>query len=259
MQRGLRDVLAAWSPAPLLFTSSSSAADARRDGQEQDQVPLMAAPFALSKSELSELAEDGHAPDISDVRHPAHVPTSTSSSSLPAAGSVFSGSQLSWLALYFVSNLSLTLYNKFVLVRFPFPYTLTALHALCGTVGGYVLMERGVFEPHALSLAESAVLAAFSVLYTVNIAVSNLSLGLVTVPVGASPTICALIRCSVLTCCVPIVPSGRACCDSHIRNGDLLRLPLDALHPAQDRLPPPRHRRRRLRVRPSLLLIMHAS
>lgn len=181
MQRGLRDVLASWS------TFASSSADARRD--VQDQVPLMAAPFTLSKSELSELAEDGHAPDIRDLRHPAHTPaasTSSSSSSSPAAAgtSVFSGSQLSWLALYFLSNLSLTLYNKFVLVRFPFPYTLTALHALCGTIGGYVLMERGVFEPRALSLSENAVLAAFSVLYTVNIAVSNLSLGLVTVPVS---------------------------------------------------------------------------
>lgn len=44
-------------------------------------------------------------------------------------------------------------------------------------------MERGMFEPRALSVSENAVLVAFSVLYTVNIAVSNLSLGLVTVPV----------------------------------------------------------------------------
>ena len=95
-----------------------------------------------------------------------------------------SGSQLTWLSLYFVSNLSLTLYNKGVLVRFPFPYTLTALHALCGSLGGYVLMENGVFDSRALSVSENLVLAAFSVLYTVNIAVSNLSLGLVTVPVS---------------------------------------------------------------------------
>lgn len=46
-----------------------------------------------------------------------------------------------WLVMYFLFNLSLTLYNKLVLVAFPFPYTLTAMHALCGSVGCYVLQE----------------------------------------------------------------------------------------------------------------------
>lgn len=103
---------------------------------------------------------------------------------VPQALSISSGSQFAWITLYFFSNLSLTLYNKIVLVHFPFPYTLTALHALCGSIGSYILMERGVFEPRQLSLQENIVLCAFSVLYTVNIAVSNLSLGLVTVPVS---------------------------------------------------------------------------
>lgn len=92
-------------------------------------------------------------------------------------------SQLAWLTLYFFTNLGLTLYNKMVLVRFPFPYTLTALHALCGSVGGYILIESEVFEPRKLTVRETVVMFGFSVLYTVNIAVSNLSLGLVTVPV----------------------------------------------------------------------------
>lgn len=50
-------------------------------------------------------------------------------------------SELFWLALYFLFNLGLTLYNKMVLVSFPFPYTLTAMHALCGSIGCYVLQE----------------------------------------------------------------------------------------------------------------------
>jgi len=96
----------------------------------------------------------------------------------------FYDSQPFWLALYFCLNLSLTLHNKLVLVRFPFPYTLTALHALCGSIGGYLLLESGAFVPAKLRRGDMAVLAAFSILYAVNIVVSNLSLQLVTVPVS---------------------------------------------------------------------------
>ncbi|KAJ9119303.1 hypothetical protein QFC24_005774 [Naganishia onofrii] len=87
-----------------------------------------------------------------------------------------------WLALYFTFNLGLTLYNKVVLVNFPFPYTLTGLHALSGCVGCYLALERGAYTPARLTSKENLIMAAFSVLYTVNIAVSNLSLQLVTVP-----------------------------------------------------------------------------
>ncbi|KAJ7178048.1 triose-phosphate transporter family-domain-containing protein [Mycena filopes] len=84
--------------------------------------------------------------------------------------------------MYFCFNLALTLYNKGVLVRFPFPYTLSALHALFGTIGGSLLARHGYFVPPRLNPREIAVLLAFSVLYAVNIVVSNVSLQLVTVP-----------------------------------------------------------------------------
>lgn len=87
-----------------------------------------------------------------------------------------------WLSLYFAFNLGLTLFNKIVLVNFPFPYTLTGLHALSGCLGCYVALERGAFTPARLTSKENMVMTAFSVLYTINIAVSNLSLQLVTVP-----------------------------------------------------------------------------
>ncbi|KAF9494338.1 TPT-domain-containing protein [Pleurotus eryngii] len=45
------------------------------------------------------------------------------------------------LFCYFSLNLLLTLYNKIVLVRFPFPYTLTAFHALAGTLGANLLVH----------------------------------------------------------------------------------------------------------------------
>ncbi|KAI0696517.1 triose-phosphate transporter family-domain-containing protein [Cytidiella melzeri] len=96
--------------------------------------------------------------------------------------SEFWKSQFTWLILYFTFNLLLTLSNKSVLTSFPFPYTLTALHTLCSTLGGLALRWRGFYVPKRLSGREEAALAAFSFLYGLNVAVSNVSLNLVTVP-----------------------------------------------------------------------------
>ncbi|KAH9929031.1 TPT-domain-containing protein [Epithele typhae] len=90
--------------------------------------------------------------------------------------------QLFWLAAYFAFNLGLTLYNKGVLVRFPFPYTLTAIHALFGAIGGAIFKRRRLYTPARLDVKAHAVLVAFSVLFSVNIAVSNISLHMVTIP-----------------------------------------------------------------------------
>jgi hypothetical protein len=95
-----------------------------------------------------------------------------------------------WLALYFFFNLSLTLYNKVVLVHFPYPYTVTALHALCGTIGGWSLLAQGFFVQKKLSASDNMALVMFSVLYAMNIAISNVSLHLVTVPVSIRSSRC---------------------------------------------------------------------
>ncbi|KII91715.1 hypothetical protein PLICRDRAFT_105382 [Plicaturopsis crispa FD-325 SS-3] len=100
----------------------------------------------------------------------------------PDAFSGFYDSQPFWLALYFFFNLGLTLYNKGVLVQFPFPYTLTAMHALCGSIGGHFFLSKRAFVPARLNTRDTVALGAFSVLYAINIVVSNLSLYLVTVP-----------------------------------------------------------------------------
>jgi hypothetical protein len=92
--------------------------------------------------------------------------------------------QAFWLTLYFALNLALTLYNKVLLVSFPYPYTLTAIHALFGLAGGTYLRLRNVYQPKSLCGSDHAVLVAFSILYSVNIAISNASLDLVTVPVS---------------------------------------------------------------------------
>ncbi|WVQ82526.1 hypothetical protein IAT38_004655 [Cryptococcus sp. DSM 104549] len=119
--------------------------------------------FPLTGKE-SHLGHHHNSPTV----HPAHVP--------------FTDSVGYWLGMYFFFNLGLTLFNKFVLVGFPFPYTLTGLHALSGCVGCYVALERGAFTPARLTQKENLILAAFSVLYTINIAVSNISLQLVSIP-----------------------------------------------------------------------------
>lgn len=90
--------------------------------------------------------------------------------------------QFTWLGLYFFFNLALTLFNKAVLGSFPFPYTLTGIHTLCGTLGCALLHWRGVFKLTRLSDQESTTLILFSILYTINIAISNVSLQMVTVP-----------------------------------------------------------------------------
>lgn len=92
-------------------------------------------------------------------------------------------SQSAWLLLYFSFNLLLTLSNKSVLSGFPFPYTLTALHALFSTVGGFILRRNGFYRTKQLDFRSELVLACFSFLYAINVAVSNVSLHLVTVPV----------------------------------------------------------------------------
>ena len=60
---------------------------------------------------------------------------------------------------------------------------LTGIHTFCSGLGcyaaGYVFHS---FKPAILGRKETIVMLAFSVLYTINIAVSNISLNMVTVP-----------------------------------------------------------------------------
>lgn len=122
---------------------------------------------------------------------PQHAPINSSSSSSKSS-SITSQQQpppvpspkkqYTWLAIYFFFNLALTLFNKVVLGKFPFPYTLTAVHALSGTVGCFILERAKVFSLSRLTSSEMLSLIFFSFLYTINIAISNVSLGLVTVP-----------------------------------------------------------------------------
>lgn len=84
----------------------------------------------------------------------------------------------SWLAMYFLLNLSLTIYNKAILstFHFGFPWTLTGIHTLCSGLGALMMAKLGYFTPAQLGERENMVMLMFSFLYTLNIAISNVSL-----------------------------------------------------------------------------------
>ncbi|KAA6416386.1 MAG: phosphate phosphoenolpyruvate translocator [Lasallia pustulata] len=110
--------------------------------------------------------------------HGKQVPVNISdgSATVPAI------TKLKYLAVYFAFNLGLTLFNKAVMIQFPYPFLLTALHACSSSIGTHILNIHGVFTPTRLSNRDVLLLYAFSILYTANIAISNVSLALVTVP-----------------------------------------------------------------------------
>jgi hypothetical protein len=61
-------------------------------------------------------------------------------------------------------------------VQFRFPWLLTALHCGCSFVGCTIMMHLGRFQPVKLTRRENFALLAFSLLFTINIAISNVSL-----------------------------------------------------------------------------------
>lgn len=115
----------------------------------------------------------------SDVEAQRHGP------STPAAGAVEYEvplhQKLVALSFYFFLSLGLTLQSKIVLQKFAFPYLLTALHTGVTALGCYGLALRGYIKPTTLGMRENLVLLAFSSLFTINIAISNVSLAMVSV------------------------------------------------------------------------------
>ncbi|EPE06635.1 triose-phosphate transporter [Ophiostoma piceae UAMH 11346] len=91
-------------------------------------------------------------------------------------------SKLTQLGFYFLCNVALTIYNKLILGKFPHPWLLTALHTGSASVGCYILRMRGAIPRTQLDWNDEIKLVALSVLFTVNIAISNVSLAMVSVP-----------------------------------------------------------------------------
>src|SRR5258708_3081449 len=82
------------------------------------------------------------------VEDPASAVTSRVAFAFPILsvriGRLRNGS-LYWLTLFFFFNLALKLYNKGVLIKLPYPYTLTAIHAFFGSVWCHSLHSRHFF------------------------------------------------------------------------------------------------------------------
>ncbi|KAK5685114.1 hypothetical protein LTS10_003190 [Elasticomyces elasticus] len=90
--------------------------------------------------------------------------------------------KLAFLVVYFFLNLTLTVSNKAILGSVRFPWLLTTLHASATSIGCFALMGMGYLEVKRLNTRETLVLTAFSFLFTLNIAISNVSLAAVSVP-----------------------------------------------------------------------------
>lgn len=68
------------------------------------------------------------------------------------------------------------------IAQFRFPWLLTAIHTTSASIGCYSLNLLGYFKLRELARREHLVLIAFSFLFTINIAISNVSLAMVSVP-----------------------------------------------------------------------------
>ncbi|KAF2152156.1 TPT-domain-containing protein [Myriangium duriaei CBS 260.36] len=86
------------------------------------------------------------------------------------------------LALYLILNLALTLSTKAIFQHLKAPWLLTALHSTFAAVGCNVVMKWRGQTFTQLSRRDNLIIVAFSTLFTVNIAVSNVSLSMVSVP-----------------------------------------------------------------------------
>lgn len=132
-----------------------------------------------------ELAEENHellgkvereAQDL-EAQTPAETSTPT-----PVEYSVSTSRKLFYLGLYFLLNLAVTLSNKALLRSASFPWLLTFAHTFATSIGCTVLLATGQLKLSKLTVRENLILVAFSTLFTLNIAISNVSLALVSVP-----------------------------------------------------------------------------
>ncbi|CAI6342217.1 unnamed protein product [Periconia digitata] len=103
-------------------------------------------------------------------------------SQVPATPAVGTWTTAIFLACYFLMNICLTFYNKAVLGSFQFPWILTAVHTFSAFAGCSILLLFGQFQLTRLTAHDNLTLFIFSLLFTLNIAMSNVSLAMVSVP-----------------------------------------------------------------------------
>lgn len=134
-------------------------------------------PVELSELEPREYQEDRGLLNNLEKDVEAQNPQTTSAdTSTPVEYTVSTGRKLAFLGVYFVLNLSLTLSNKALLNHASYPWMLTFAHTTATSIGCAILLALGQMKLTKLSLQDNLKLVAFSILFTLNIAVSNVSL-----------------------------------------------------------------------------------
>ncbi|EME40968.1 hypothetical protein DOTSEDRAFT_136329 [Dothistroma septosporum NZE10] len=136
---------------------------------------------STDRSELSSIVEEDHELLQKGERDLEALATPETQSS-PTEYSTSTGKKLVYLALYFLLNLSVTLSNKALLQGLSFPWLLTFAHTAATSLGCTALLLTGHLKLSKLSSRDNLTLVAFSTLFTLNIAISNVSLALVSVP-----------------------------------------------------------------------------
>lgn len=83
-----------------------------------------------------------------------------------------------YLVVWFILNVGITLYCKaaFSFYKFPYPVLMTAIHVTFTYLGVLVCARTGVYKPARIDLETFKSLLWFSVVFTVNIWLSNASL-----------------------------------------------------------------------------------
>ncbi|MCJ1352404.1 MAG: UAA transporter [Icmadophila ericetorum] len=95
--------------------------------------------------------------------------------------SVATRTKVKHLATYFLFSLLLTLSNKAIMIEYPFPLLLTAIHIGISFIGTSVMLgniREAYFTLRHIQGYDASLLNGFSTIYAVNIAVSNISLSM---------------------------------------------------------------------------------
>ncbi|KXT14843.1 hypothetical protein AC579_4082 [Pseudocercospora musae] len=140
-----------------------------------------------AKSELLLLSDDRSSSESSSsapiLRQSTDIESQSPQKTDAAAENyVSTRAKLLFLAAYFFLNLFLTLSNKSVLGTARFPWLLTAVHCSATSIGCFAMLAMRALTLTPLGLRENLTLFAFSFLFTLNIAISNVSLAMVSVP-----------------------------------------------------------------------------
>ncbi|CAK1357663.1 unnamed protein product [Cercospora beticola] len=149
--------------------------------EEKQQYDLPHEPFRDLRSSTESSASSSTTSTTAALKEGRDI-EAQSEQTVAAEHHVPARSKLLFLVAYFFLNLFLTLSNKSVLGTARFPWLLTAVHCTATSIGCFAMLGFGLLKLSALGTRENLTLVAFSLLFTVNIAISNVSLAMVSVP-----------------------------------------------------------------------------